>query len=340
MQISHEIKKRFILIGLSVLTLGLLYWFFFVRGIESTDDAYLKGNITIINPKVSGYVVDVLIQDNQHVKKGDVIAQIDQRDFKARVQQTHAEAEALKASYSILENQHLSQEEAIKEAEAVLNAAKASVVRTTKEFNRTSSLIKDGAISEQVNDQAVFDHKNGLASVQKSQAAYNAAVIQLKVILAQMEEIKAQLKKADAAIELAEIDLQNTTIVAPKDGIVGNRGVQVGQLARPGLALLYLIPDKEIWVEANFKETQIGKMKSGQDVKITIDSFSGITFEGKVDSVAPASGSEFSILPPENATGNFTKIVRRIPVKVIFNEGTDLSLLKPGMSSVAHVNVR
>jgi membrane fusion protein (multidrug efflux system) len=340
MQISHEIKKRSILIGLGVLTLGLLYWFFFVRGIESTDDAYLKGNVTIISPKVSGYVVDVLIQDNQHAKKDDVIAQIDQRDFKARVQQTHAEAEVLKAKYSILENQHLLQEEAIKEAEADLHASKASVIRSTKEFNRTSSLIKDGAISEQVNDQAVFDHKNGLASVQKSQARYDAAVIQLKVVLAQMEEVKAQLKKADAAIELAEIDLKNTTITAPKDGIVGNRGVQVGQLARPGLGLIYLIPDKEIWVEANFKETQISKMKAGQAVKITIDAFSGITFEGKLDSVAPASGSEFSILPPENATGNFTKIVRRIPVKVAFNEGADLSLLKPGMSSVVHINVR
>lgn len=340
MQISHELKKRSILIGLGVLTLGLLYWFFFARGIESTDDAYLKGNVTIITPKVSGYVVDVLIQDNQHVKKGDVIAKIDQRDFKARVQQMQAEKEVLKANYSILENRHLLQEEAIKEADADLHASKASVIRSTKEFNRTSSLIKDGAISEQVNDQAVFDHKNGLASVQKSQARYDAAVIQLKVILAQMEEVKAQLKKADAVIELAEIDLQNTAITAPKDGIVGNRGVQVGQLARPGLGLIYLIPDKEIWVEANFKETQISKMKPGQNVKITIDSFSGITFEGKVDSIAPASGSEFSILPPENATGNFTKIVRRIPVKIVFNESTDVSLLKPGMSSVVHINVR
>lgn len=340
MQLSHEIKKRIILIALGLITLGLGYWFIFARGIESTDDAYLKGNLTIISPKVSGYVVDVLIQDNQPVKKGDVIAQIDQRDFAARVQQAHAEAESLKAKYTILENQHLSQQEMVKQAQAGMNVAKASMFRAEKEFKRTSTLIKDGAISEQLNDQAVFEHKNSSASVQKSQAIYEAALIQLKVILAQMDEAKAQLKKAEAAIVLAEIDLQNTTIVAPKDGIVGNRGVQVGQLARPGLAMIYLIPAHEIWVEANLKETQVGRLKPGQSVKLTIDSFPGLTFDGKVDSLAPASGSEFSILPPENATGNFTKIVRRIPVKIIFNDGVDVSLLKPGMSSVVHINVR
>lgn len=340
MPFSHEIKKRVILIILGIITLSLLYWFFFARGIESTDDAYLKGNLTLISPKVSGYVVEVLIQDNQHVKKGDVIAQIDQRDFAARLQQAQAEVDSLKAKYTILENQHLSQQETVKEAEAGMNVAKASMVRAEKEFKRTSTLIKDGAISEQLNDQAVFEHKNGQASVQKSQAVYESALIQLKVILAQMEEAKAQLKKAEAAIVLAEIDWQNTTIVAPKDGIVGNRGVQVGQLARPGLSLVYLIPDNEIWVEANLKETQVGKMKPGQSVKINIDSFPGVTFDGKIDSLAPASGSEFSILPPENATGNFTKIVRRIPVKIAFNERADLSLLKPGMSTVVHINVR
>lgn len=337
MQLTHEIKKHLILIVLGVVTLSLVYWFFFVRGIESTDDAYLKGNITIITPKVTGYVTDVLVRDNQSVQKGDVIAQIDQRDFKARVAEAHAAADALQARLAILENQHLSQEEAIKEAAAGVTAAKATLQRAEKEFKRTSSLIKDGAISEQLHDQAVSEHKNTLAAVQKSQAMHDAATIQLKVIDAQINEAKAQLKKAEASIELAEIDLQNTTIVAPKDGIVGNRGVQVGQLARPGLSLIYFVPDNEIWIEANFKETQIGKMKAGQKVKITIDTFSGQTFKGIIDSLAPASGSEFSILPPENATGNFTKIVRRIPVKILFDKDTDLSLLKPGMSSIVHV---
>lgn len=337
MQLTHEIKKRLILIVLGVVALGLLYWFFFVRGIESTDDAYLKGNITIITPKVTGYITNVLVQDNQHVKKGDAIAQIDQCDFKARVTEAHAAAEALKARLTILENQYLLQKETIKEAAAGVSATKATLVRAEKEFKRTSSLIKDGAISEQLHDQAVSEHKNTLAAVQKSQAAHDAATIQLKVIEAQTSEAKAQLKKAEATVRLAEIDLQNTTIIAPTDGIVGNRGVQVGQLARPGLSLIYIVPDNEIWVEANFKETQIGKMKTGQEVKITIDTFSGITFKGILDSLAPASGSEFSILPPENATGNFTKIVRRIPVKILLDKGTDLSLLKPGMSSIVHV---
>lgn len=337
MQITQEIKKNLILIVLGTVALGLLYWFFFVRGTESTDDAYLKGNITIITPKVTGYVTDIMIQDNQRVKKGDVIAQIDQRDFKARVAETHATVDALKARLITLENQYSSQKETIKEAEAGVSAAKATLIRAEKEFKRTTALIKDGAISEQLHDHAVSEHKNALAVVQKNQAMYDAATIQLKVIDAQTSEAKAQLKKAEATVELAEIDLQNTTITAPKEGIVGNRGVQVGQLARPGLSLIYFVPDNEVWVEANFKETQISKMKAGQKVKITIDTFSGHTFTGVVDSIAPASGSEFSILPPENATGNFTKIVRRIPVKIVFDEGTDLSILKPGMSSIVHV---
>lgn len=337
MQLTHEIKKRLVLIVLGIVALGLLYWFFFVRGIESTDDAYVKGNITIITPKVTGYVTNVLVQDNQRIKKGDVIAQIDQRDFQARVAEAHAAAEALKAHLAILENQNLSQKETIKEAAAGVNATKATLVRAEKEFKRTSALIKDGAISEQLHDQAVSEHKHALAALEKSQATYEAATIQLKVIEAQTNEARAQLKKAEAMVELAEIDLQNTTITAPKDGTIGNRGVQVGQLARPGLSLVYLVPDNEVWVEANFKETQIGKMKAGQQVKITIDSFSGTPFKGVVDSLAPASGSEFSILPPENATGNFTKIVRRIPVKILLDPKTDLSILKPGMSSIVHV---
>lgn len=337
MQLPHEIKKRIGLIVLGTVTLGLLYWFFFVRGIETTDNAYIRGNVTVLSSKVGGYVVDVLIKDNQHVKKGDIIATIDPRDYKARLDQAEGEAEALKARLKTLDNQYKAQESVIKEAMAGVAAAQATLDRTQKGYNRTKSLIKDGAISEQLFDQSLSDQKNATAALQRSQAIQEAAKSQLLVVQGQIEEAIAQLKKVQAAVKLAEIDLENTTIVAPKDGIIGNRGVQVGQLARPGMAMVYLIPDNEIWVEANFKETQIQSMKPGQSVKVSVDSLSGIKFHGKVDSIAPASGAEFSILPPENATGNFTKIVRRIPVKLVFDKETNLSLLKPGMSTFVSV---
>lgn len=340
MQFIQNIRKHSVLLILGVITLGLLYWFVCVRGIETTDDAYLKGNITILSPRIAGYVTEVQVQDNQRVQKGDVIAKIDPKEYQARLGQAQAEVESLNARLNVLDNQSLAQEQKIKTAQADMQTAKAALARAEKEFKRTSALIKDGAISEQINEQATFEHEKGLAAMQKSQAQYEAANIELKMIQAQQEEAKAQYQKAEAMVRLAELEVSYTTVVAPKNGVIGNKGVQVGQLARPGLAMAYLIPDQEIWVEANFKETQVGKMKPGQPVKITIDAFPGKTFHGQIDSLAPASGSEFSILPPENATGNFTKIVRRVPVKITFAPETDLLLLKPGLSSIVHVNVR
>ena len=157
---------------------------------------------------------------------------------------------------------------------------------------------------------------------------------------AQIEETRARVKAAEANLELARIDLANTRITAPMAGIIGNRSVQVGQLVKPGSVLSYLIPTDGLFVEANFKETQIAKMQPGQPVEIKIDAYPDQVFKGSMDSFAPASGSEFSLLPPENATGNFTKIVRRVPVKISFAPGTDLSRLRPGLSTVIKVKVR
>lgn len=340
MPFTHEIQKRIGLIVLIILAIILGYWYVFMRSIESTDNAYLKGNLTVLSPRVGGYIQTVTIKDNEYIKAGTVVAKIDDTDYKARVEQALSQLAALDARHKSLTSQQAAQLASIQEAEAGIKSAKANSDRADKELNRSHTLIKDGAISRQVNDVAIADQKGAAAVVERAKANLEAAKNQLLSISAQIEEVLAQRKSAEAALTLAKFDLENTEIKINKDGTIGNRTMQQGQLARPGSALAYFIPDGEIWIEANFKESQIARMRAGQPVKILIDAYSGQTFHGTVDSLSPASGSEFSILPPENATGNFTKIVRRVSVKIIFNDGTDLSSLKPGLSAYVSVNTR
>ncbi|MGD9639189.1 MAG: HlyD family secretion protein [Alphaproteobacteria bacterium] len=268
----------------TVACLAFFWWFFFMRGLEKTDNAYLKTNITVLSPKITGYVAKVLVEDNQKVAEGDVVVIIDSRDFEAKVSQ----------------------------ADASLLVADAELERIEKDLKRTENLVAKGNASEQSLDSIRAEYKIALGQVQTA--------------------------KAD--LELAKIDLENTIIKAPRSGYIGNKGVREGQLVKAGTALASLVPDNEIWVEANFKETQIEDIKEGQKVKIEVDAYPSDDFEGIVESLAPASGSEFSILPPENATGNFTKIVRRIPVRIKFKQGEDVSKLKAGMSVFTTVFVK
>jgi membrane fusion protein (multidrug efflux system) len=219
--------------------------------------------------------------------------------------------------------------------------------KRAKDLKRFTNLAKEGAVSAQSRDAAESAYKQAKAEHDKFVSARQGAESRLASLDARLNESRARLKAAEAALELARIDLANTRIVAPIDGVVGNRSVQVGQLVQPGSALAYLVPADGLFVEANFKETQIGPMQAGQTATISIDALDGRRFEGSVDSFAPASGSEFSLLPPENATGNFTKIVRRVPVKIRFRQRTDLNLLRtdlnllrPGLSAVVQVRVR
>jgi membrane fusion protein (multidrug efflux system) len=207
-------------------------------------------------------------------------------------------------------------------------------------LKRFGNLAAEGAVSAQTRDAAESTHKQANAQRDKVRSAHQEAESQLAALDAQIQETRARIKAAEAALELARIDLANTRITAPMAGIIGNRSVQVGQLVKPGSVLSYLIPTDGLFVEANFKETQIAKMQPGQSVEIKIDAYPDQIFKGSLDSFAPASGSEFSLLPPENATGNFTKIVRRVPVKINFAPGTDLSRLRPGLSTVVKVKVR
>ena len=319
---------------------GTGYWLKAIYPYETTDNAYLKAHTSVISPRESGYVKQVLFQDNQKVMPGDLLVVIDDHDFQARVAQAEAQVSLEKARIKTLETNKLTQKAKIRQEAANINASEAELEKASKDLKRFANLAEEGAVSSQTRDGAESAHKQAKAQRDKVGSARQEAESQLATLDAQIEETRARIKAVEASLELARIDLANTRIVAPFAGIVGNRSVQVGQLVKPGVALGVLIPSEDLFVEANFKETQISQMQPGQSVEIKIDAFPDQTFQGIVDSFAPASGSEFSLLPPENATGNFTKIVRRVPVKIAFQQDADLSRLRPGLSTVVSVKVR
>lgn len=327
------------LVLLAVIAVSITYWFKAIHPYETTDNAYLKAHTSLISPKETGYVKEVLFQDNQQVKQGDLLMVIDDHEFQARVAQAEAQVLLEKAKIRTLETDKFTQYAKIRQESANIAASEADLQKATKDLKRFGNLAKEGAVSEQTRDTAESVHKQANAQRDKVRSARQEAESQLAALDAQIEETRARIKAAEANRELARIDLANTQIKAPIAGIIGNRSVQVGQLVKPGSPLGYLIPADGLFVDANVKETQIARIKPGQAVEIRIDAFPGQILHGVVDSFAPASGSEFSLLPPENATGNFTKIVRRVSVKIIFQPESDLSQLRPGLSTTIKIKV-
>lgn len=319
---------------------AIAYWLTAVHPFESTDNAYLKAHITLISPKEMGYVKEVLFEDNQPARPGDLLVVLDDHDFRARLAQAEAQLGLETARIQTLETDKRTQGAKIRQEEANIASAEAEAERASKDLKRYARLVEEGAISAQSHDSAQSVQKQMNAQLERFRSARQEASSQMTALDAQIAESRARIKAAEAVLDLARIDLGNTRIVAPIAGFIGNRNVQVGQLVKPGSVLAHLIPEGEVFVEANFKETQIDLMRPGQPADIRVDAYPGEVFEGRVGSFSPASGSEFSLLPPENATGNFTKIVRRVPVKIQFKPGTDLSRLKPGLSTTVKVRVR
>ncbi len=316
-------------------------WWTEGRFIESTDNAYVQSDITIVSPKVSAYVREVRVADNQLVRAGDVLAVLDDRDFRAKVTEAEAAVAAQKAGLGTLDSKLDLQRAIIDQAAATLASSEAEQRRAQQDYDRNRSLANDSWTSRQKLETADADLRKAVAQVAKSRAALAAENDQTAVLRATRTETEAHLAQAEAALQTARIDLNNTVILAAVDGVVGNRGVQVGQYARPGVTLLALVPLPEVYVVANFKETQLSHMRPGQAVTVSVDAFPGQKLEGKVESFAPASGSKFSLLPPENATGNFTKIVQRVPVRIALpRDGALSGLLRPGLSVVAEVDTR
>jgi membrane fusion protein (multidrug efflux system) len=319
---------------------GQYYWTA-GRYLVSTDDAYVGAKNTTLAAKVSGYVEAVTVDDNAHVHAGDVIAKIEDGDYRLAVDSARGKATTQQATIDRIGKQIEAQQAAIDQAKAQLVSAQAGATRAELELARQQSLAARDYASKQALEAAQANKDQTKAAVQGAQAAVEAAEANVAVLKAQQEEAARTLKELNTALAKAERDLSFTVIRAPMDGVVGNRAMQVGDFVQPGQRLASLVPLDAVYVDANFKETQLAKLKPGQPVKIAVDALGGDKIDGTVVSLAPASGSVFSMLPPDNATGNFTKIVQRVPVRIqVPLELAEKGALRPGTSVIVSVNTK
>ena len=311
------------------------------RFLESTDDAYVQAHSVLISPKVSGYISEVLVDDNQPVKAGQVLARIDPRDYQTALDQARANVAAAQAGIDTL-NQQLAQQHLVIEQDSQQIASdQAALVFSQQDFQRYSDLEKTGYGTVQRAQQAAADIREKQAALQHDTAVVAAAEKQIGVFEAQLAQAKATLAQQQAMEHQAELNLSYTTITAPVDGTVGVRTLRVGEYVQAGTQLMAVAPLQAVYVVANYKETQLTDVWPGQAVTIDVDTFPGTTVHGHVDSLAPASGQEFALLPPDNATGNFTKIVQRIPVKIDIDKNEPLlGRLRPGMSVEPTIDTR
>ncbi|MCA1458662.1 HlyD family secretion protein [Bradyrhizobium sp. BRP22] len=308
------------------------------RFLVSTDDAYVKADNTTIAPKVSGYLSAVLVGDNERVKAGQVLARIDDRDFKVALNQAKADVEAGHAAIASKRAQLDVQQAVIEAAKATLDVDTATQTFAAQENKRYTDLATTGYGSVQNAQQAQSRHASAQAAVQRDIANLASARRQVELLKAEITQAVAAAARAEAIEQQAELNLGYTTITAPIDGVVGNRTLRVGQFVQAGTQLMSLVPATGAYVVANFKETQLTDVRKGQKADISVDMFPGEVVHGHVDSLAPASGQEFALLPPDNATGNFTKVVQRIPVKIMLDQ-TPVEL-RPGMSVIPTIDTR
>jgi membrane fusion protein, multidrug efflux system len=319
---------------------GASYWTT-GRFMVNTDDAYVGAKNATLSPKVSGYIADIPVEDNALVKAGSVIARIDNGDYTLSVQTARDQIAVQRATIDRLGKQVIAQRAAVEQAEAQLDSAKAATIRADLELKRQQDLATRQINSRQSLEQAQANYDQAVASVKSAKAQIDAAVANVDVLKAQQEEAARTLNQLQTALAKAERDLSFTEIRAPFDGVIGNRAVQVGDYVQPTQRLASLVPLDAVYIDANFKETQVARLKEGQPVTVTVDALPGHKFEGRVASLAPASGSVFSLLPPDNATGNFTKIVQRVPVRILVPADiAEQSVLRPGMSVVVSVNTK
>ena len=310
------------------------------RYLETTDDAYVKADSTIIAPKVSGYIAQVLVNDNQPVTAGQLLAKIDDRDFRAALSQAQADVAAAEAAVRNLDAQIALQQPIIEQGTADIAAADANLKFAREEQARYDGLMKTGSGTVQRAQQTDAALRASNAQLQHAKAGLLAAERKVDVLTTQRAQAVAQRDRASAAEQQAALNLSYTAVTAPVDGTVGARSLRVGQFVQAGTQLMAVVPLDAVYVVANFKETQLTHVRSGQPVEVTIDGFHGTSLRGHVDSLSPASGLEFALLPPDNATGNFTKIVQRVPVKIVLDDHKLAGLLRPGMSAEPTVNTK
>jgi membrane fusion protein (multidrug efflux system) len=334
----RTLVKRLAIAGVAAAALaggavyGLHYWNT-GRFLEATDDAYLQADYTTVAPKVSGYIASVLVGDNQQVAAGQVLARIDDRDLRTALAQARADVASAEADIRNLDAQLAQQQAVIDQAGAAVTADQAALTFAGQDAQRYRDLMtrQVGTVQQAQRTQAALQEQN--ATLQRDRAALEAARRQVDVLRTARVKADAVAERARAVAHQAELNLGYATIAAPVAGTVGARALRVGQYVQAGTQLMALVPLDAVYVVGNFKETQLTQVRPGQPVEITVDSFPGVTIAGKVDSIAPASGQTFALLPPDNATGNFTKIVQRIPVRIALEPGQKLiGALRPGMS--------
>jgi membrane fusion protein (multidrug efflux system) len=338
--------RRVALAGVALAALvGAGYWghgYWTVGRFEvSTDDAYVKADSTTIAPKISGYIGAVLVRDNEPVKAGQVLARIDDRDFAVALDQAKADVAAARAAVTSKQAQLDAQQSAIDTAKATVEVDKANQTFAEQDNDRYTNLAKTGygSVQNQQSAQAKIDAAR--AATARDTAALATAQKQVDLIKADLAQAQATVAHDKAVQKQAELNLSYTSITAPVDGVIGNRTLRIGQYVQAGTQLMAVVPLAGTYIVANFKETQLTDVKPGQKVEIEVDMFPGITVAGHVDSIAPASGQEFALLPPDNATGNFTKVVQRVPVKIVLDPGHSLAGdLRPGMSVVPTINTK
>jgi membrane fusion protein (multidrug efflux system) len=301
----------------------------------STDDAYVRADSTTIAPKVAGYLLQVLVKDNERVRTGQVLARIDDRDFKVALDQAEADVAAARATINSKQAQFEVQQAVINAAKATLDVDRAVVTFAVQEDKRYTDLAGTGYGSVQNAQQAQSRSASAKATLIRDEANLASAEKQVDLLNAEIVQAGAALARAQALQHQAELNLGYTTITAPLDGVVGNRTLRVGQFVQAGTQLMSVVPASGAYVVANYKETQLTDVHEGQAVAIAVDMFPGEVVHGHVDSIAPASGQEFALLPPDNATGNFTKVVQRIPVRIALDTPANSSIeLRPGMSVI------
>lgn len=325
------------LLGVSVTT-GLLIilscgWLYAGRFEEETDNAYLRADITSIAPKVSGYVVGVDVADNETVEAGDILFRIDRKEYRTRLARAEADIASAQASLLNVEAESDLQESTIAQSEAQLDAALATQKFTAREFERYRSLVRTNVVSRAQLEQREAASAQADAAVGAARAAVQVQRKKLNVLAAGREAAQAALSQAEASRVLVQIDLDNTIVHAPIGGVVGNRQVRVGRFVTAGMPLLDLVPVRHIWVVANFKESQLEHVRVGQPARITVDAYPHAEVRGIVDSLSPGSGAAFSLIPPDSATGNFVRVVQRVPVKIRLTSVVPELRLVPGLSA-------
>jgi membrane fusion protein, multidrug efflux system len=333
---TRRLPKRALIVAGAALVLALAgaWWIALPPSRVSTDDAYLKADSTIVAPKVHGLVAQVLVHDNEQVKAGQPLVRLDDDDYRQALSSAQADVETAQASLDQFGAQRNLAAANAQASAAAIRASDAENARAAADRQRFDTLVADGDISRQQADQARATALSAAADADKSRAGFAASQAQLVVIDKTRGQLVAALARAEAALTLAQQNLAHTVIRAPVDGVIGDRQVQTGEYVQPGTQLLTVVPMKTLYVEANFKETQTARMIAGQHARIEIDALDGQELDGVVESFAPGSGSEFSLLPFEPATGNFTRIVQRVPVRIrLLPNQPDIARLRPGLSA-------